>query len=211
MWTVEPLALTFEERAELERRLRAQTATHRDRQRAEVVLLAADGVPGTVIANAVGLSQQSVCKWRILAADDVQTASGAGQAGPAVAARVRIRRPRDGVVDRRVGCAPRRVRLTHRTGPTNAQLHRTAQHGRLVGSVVFFGVVIFGVVGFVVVVGSAEWLAVCEVGWSASAGGLDVVGLEPEEGCVAARWRSGLGIVGGGGDASRRGSVGWGW
>lgn len=65
MWVVEPLALTFEERSELERRLRAQTTTHRDRQRAEVVLLAADGVPGTEIAKAVGLSQQSVCKWRI--------------------------------------------------------------------------------------------------------------------------------------------------
>ena len=46
MWTVEPLVLTLEERVELERRLRAQTTTHRDRQRAQVVLLAADGVPG---------------------------------------------------------------------------------------------------------------------------------------------------------------------
>ena len=65
MSTVDPLVLTIEARAELERRLRAQTTAHRDRQRAQVVLLAADGVPGKQIAAMVGLSQQSVCKWRI--------------------------------------------------------------------------------------------------------------------------------------------------
>lgn len=65
MWTVEPLLLTLEERVELERRLRAQTTPHRDRQRAEVVLLAAQGMSGAQIARTVGLSQQSVCKWRI--------------------------------------------------------------------------------------------------------------------------------------------------
>jgi transposase len=65
MWTVEPLVVTLEERRELERRVRAQTTPHRDRQRAEVVLLAADGVTGTQIASMVGLSPQSVCKWRI--------------------------------------------------------------------------------------------------------------------------------------------------
>jgi transposase len=65
MWSVEPLVLTLEERAELERRVRAQTTTHRDRQRARVVLLAADGLTGVEIAARVGFSQQSVCKWRI--------------------------------------------------------------------------------------------------------------------------------------------------
>lgn len=64
MWTVEPLVLSVEDRAELERRVRAHTTAHRDRQRAEVVLLACEGVPGTRIAERVGLSQQSVCKWR---------------------------------------------------------------------------------------------------------------------------------------------------
>lgn len=64
MWTVEPLVLSVEERAELERRVRAQTTAHRDRQRAQVVLLAADDVPGNQIAPRVGLSAQSVCKWR---------------------------------------------------------------------------------------------------------------------------------------------------
>jgi|GEM_PF-6155186 len=39
MWTVEPLVLTQEERSELERRVRARTTPHRDRQRAEVILL----------------------------------------------------------------------------------------------------------------------------------------------------------------------------
>jgi transposase len=64
MWTVEPLVLSVEERDELERRVRGLTTAHRDRQRAEVVLLAADGWPGTQIALRVGMSQQSVCKWR---------------------------------------------------------------------------------------------------------------------------------------------------
>jgi transposase len=65
MWTVEPLVLTEEDRGELERRVRAQTTPHRDRQRAQVVLLAADGVTGRKIAKEVGLSPQAVCKWRI--------------------------------------------------------------------------------------------------------------------------------------------------
>jgi transposase len=64
MWTVEPLVLSVEDRVELEARVRAQTTAHRDRQRARVVLLAADGTPGTQIAPLVGLSPQSVCKWR---------------------------------------------------------------------------------------------------------------------------------------------------
>jgi transposase len=65
MWSVEPLVLTDEERTELERRVRAQTTAHRDRVRAQVVLLAADGVTGRKIASEVGLSPQSVSKWRI--------------------------------------------------------------------------------------------------------------------------------------------------
>ena len=62
MWSVEPLVLTVEDRGELEARVRAQTTPHRDRQRARVVLLSADGVSGTRIAPEVGLSEQSVCK-----------------------------------------------------------------------------------------------------------------------------------------------------
>ena len=65
MWTVEPLTLTLEDHSELERRVRARSTPHRDRQRAKVVLLAADGVTGRSIAKEVGLSPQSVSKWRI--------------------------------------------------------------------------------------------------------------------------------------------------
>ena len=65
MWTVKPLELTTEERTELARRVRARTTPLRDRQRAQVVLLAADGVSGRRIAKEVGLSPQSVSKWRI--------------------------------------------------------------------------------------------------------------------------------------------------
>ena len=64
MWTVERLELTTEERSELERRVRAQTTSHRDRVRAEAILLCADGVPGNQVAPRVGLSKQAVCKWR---------------------------------------------------------------------------------------------------------------------------------------------------
>ena len=65
MWTVERLVVSLEERSELERRVRALTTSHRDRLRAQVVLFAADGVTGREIARRVGLSEQSVCKWRI--------------------------------------------------------------------------------------------------------------------------------------------------
>jgi transposase len=65
MWSVEPLVVSHEELAVLEGRVRAQTTPHRERVRAQVVLLAADGVPGRQIARRVGLSPQSVSKWRI--------------------------------------------------------------------------------------------------------------------------------------------------
>ena len=65
MWSVEPLVLTEDDRRELERRVRAHTTAHRDRQRAQVVLLAAHGVTGRKISKEVGLSPQAVCKWRI--------------------------------------------------------------------------------------------------------------------------------------------------
>ena len=51
MWTMEPRVLTLEERSELERRVRARTTPHRDRQHAQVVLLALDGVTGRQIAK----------------------------------------------------------------------------------------------------------------------------------------------------------------
>ena len=44
MWTVPVLEITVEERAELERRVRAHTSSQRAVKRAQVVLLAAEGV-----------------------------------------------------------------------------------------------------------------------------------------------------------------------
>ena len=52
MWRVEPLALTEEDRRELERQMPpAQTTPHRDRQRAQVVLLAPWGMVGRRVAK----------------------------------------------------------------------------------------------------------------------------------------------------------------
>lgn len=61
---MEPLVLSGQDRVELERRVRASTSAHRDRQRAGLVLLAADGVSGREISARIGLSEQSVSKWR---------------------------------------------------------------------------------------------------------------------------------------------------
>jgi hypothetical protein len=46
--TLPPLSITEEERAELQRRVRAHTTPQRAAKRARVVLLAADGVPNQV-------------------------------------------------------------------------------------------------------------------------------------------------------------------
>ena len=70
MWVVEPLVVSVAERIELDRRVRAHTVSFRDRQRARVVLLAADGVSGREIARRIGMSEQSVCKWRIRFRDE---------------------------------------------------------------------------------------------------------------------------------------------
>jgi transposase len=64
MWTLPPLEITDEERAELERRVRAKTSTQRQAQRAKVILLAADGVPSRRIAKAVGIHENYVGVWR---------------------------------------------------------------------------------------------------------------------------------------------------
>ena len=65
MWSVEPLALTEEDRGELKRLLRTQTTAHHDRQRTQVLLLAANRLLGRKISKEVGPSPQAVCKWRI--------------------------------------------------------------------------------------------------------------------------------------------------
>src|SRR4029453_11072175 len=62
--TVPPLAITDEERAELQRRVRAHTTPQRAAKRARIVLLAADGVPNRQIAPIVGMNEHTVAQWR---------------------------------------------------------------------------------------------------------------------------------------------------
>ena len=58
------LARVDEERAELQRRVRAHTAPQRTAKRARIVLLAADGVPNRQIATQVGIGPDAVATWR---------------------------------------------------------------------------------------------------------------------------------------------------
>jgi transposase len=62
--TLPPLSITEEERAELQRRVRAHTTPQRAAKRARVVLLAAEGVPNRQIATLVGMNQHTVSHWR---------------------------------------------------------------------------------------------------------------------------------------------------
>ena len=64
MWSVPALEITVEERAELERRVRAHTTPQRMVRRCRVVLMAAAGVPSRRIGPEVGMSQQYVGMWR---------------------------------------------------------------------------------------------------------------------------------------------------
>lgn len=64
MPTVPPLVLTDDERAELQRRVRAHTTPQRAAKRARIVLLAAEGVPNRQIAPIVGRNEHTVAQWR---------------------------------------------------------------------------------------------------------------------------------------------------
>jgi transposase-like protein len=64
MPTIPPLVITEEERAELQRRVRAHTTPQRAAKRARIVLLAADGLPNRQIAPMVGMNQHIVAQWR---------------------------------------------------------------------------------------------------------------------------------------------------
>lgn len=64
MWTVPPVVLREGDREELERRVRAHKASQRQVRRAQVVLMAADGVSNRQIAKAVGIDQIYVGVWR---------------------------------------------------------------------------------------------------------------------------------------------------
>jgi transposase len=60
----EPVRLTASERMTLKRRARGHKTPHRDRQRAQVVLLAARRWPNAAIAGRLGVTQDTVRKWR---------------------------------------------------------------------------------------------------------------------------------------------------
>jgi transposase len=62
--TLPPLTITDEERAELQRRVRAHTTPQRAAKRARVVLLAAEGVPNRQIAPLLSMNQHTVAHWR---------------------------------------------------------------------------------------------------------------------------------------------------
>ena len=57
------IELRPEEAAELSRRLRATTASVRDRQRAEIILLSAQGLTQQRIAERMGISRLCVNRW----------------------------------------------------------------------------------------------------------------------------------------------------
>jgi len=61
---VRTLTVTDEQRAELRRRVRAKGAPAREAERARIVLLAGEGVPGVEIADRVGCSEPTVIRWR---------------------------------------------------------------------------------------------------------------------------------------------------
>jgi transposase len=64
VFTVEPIELTEDERAELERRARAHTSTVREAKRARIILLCAEGVSLRRIAGHVDMDQHQVGVWR---------------------------------------------------------------------------------------------------------------------------------------------------
>jgi transposase len=59
------IILNMKERAELEGLARSTRTEHRLRQRARIVLLAADGTPSRAIGRAVGCTTGTASKWRV--------------------------------------------------------------------------------------------------------------------------------------------------
>lgn len=60
---IEPVLLTTEEKGELERRVKAPTASKRESKRAEIILLRASGVGQEAVAKQLGCSSLMVSKW----------------------------------------------------------------------------------------------------------------------------------------------------
>src|SRR5215207_11383289 len=65
-----PIVLTREERADLEGLARSTRTEHRLRQRARIVLLAAEGLATRAIGRAVGCATGTASKWRVRYARD---------------------------------------------------------------------------------------------------------------------------------------------
>ncbi|MGQ9831813.1 MAG: helix-turn-helix domain-containing protein [Thermochromatium sp.] len=59
----ERIVLEAEEKRELNRRVRASMVSVRDRRRAQIILLAAEGQAPTAIAAAVGVTRVTVSHW----------------------------------------------------------------------------------------------------------------------------------------------------
>jgi len=60
---IEPVMLTKEEKQELRRRVKASTSSKRDSERAEIVLLRAEGLKQEEVASRLGCSSVRVSKW----------------------------------------------------------------------------------------------------------------------------------------------------
>jgi transposase len=79
-----PIVLTEDERAELDGLARSTKTEYRLRQRARIVLLAADGLPTRAIARAVGHTTGTASKWRVrFAADRLAGLDESGARGAA--------------------------------------------------------------------------------------------------------------------------------
>lgn len=79
-----PIVLTGEERTELEGLVRSTKSEHRMRQRAQIVLLAADGLPTREIARRIVCTIGTASKWRVrYAADRLAGLAETGNRGAA--------------------------------------------------------------------------------------------------------------------------------
>ena len=58
------VVLSVEDRAELDRRVRARTARQQEALRARIVLLAADGLDTTAVAASLGIARGTARSWR---------------------------------------------------------------------------------------------------------------------------------------------------
>src|SRR2546423_7793924 len=81
-----PIVLSPDERAQLERIVRARTSSQQSARRAEIVLRAADGASNTAIATAVGVARHTVQHWRARFCP-APAAGGAGWPPPSPAPR----------------------------------------------------------------------------------------------------------------------------